>query len=435
MFATLRHRNFALLWSAGLVSLAGDAALKTALPFYVYAQTGSTVASAGMVLASVLPGVLLGPVAGVFVDRWNRQWIMIAVNSVQALLLLLLVVLLWTLEHVWVVYVVTFAQAMLGQFFSPAENAVLPTLVDGDHLAPANALNALNDNLARMVGPALGGTVFATLGLPSVVVVNVVAFVVAAGLIACIRTTPGAPLQQVGARVYAAPTRAHVDAVPPPQSAVWHELLDGLRYIWRNQQLRLIVGTAGATALGIGINQPLQVAFVNDIVRGGAQTFGWLVTVQGVGGIGGALFIGSISTHVAPHRLFGLSLLGLGGAFLMGINFPVLPIVVLMFFIIGPTWAGYMASQQTLLQLQTTDALRGRIFATLGTVSALCGVVGTSIGGVLGDRLGVVPILNVAGGVWVVSGLLAALFFRRSVASERDRERDRGPEPVAPVSS
>src|ERR687895_1098137 len=84
MLALLRHRDFALLWSAGLISVAGDWILYVALPFFVYERTESTIATAGMIVASLTPAVLLGSVAGVFADRWNRRRILVGGNLVQA---------------------------------------------------------------------------------------------------------------------------------------------------------------------------------------------------------------------------------------------------------------------------------------------------------------------------------------------------------------
>ena len=90
MLATLRRRNFTLLWCAGLISLIGDRAMMTALPFYVYQQTSSTLATAALFTAAYLPMVLLGSVAGVFVDRWDRKRIMVLTNLIQTVVMLLL---------------------------------------------------------------------------------------------------------------------------------------------------------------------------------------------------------------------------------------------------------------------------------------------------------------------------------------------------------
>src|SRR5215218_8470952 len=133
MLATLRHRNFALLWFAGLISLIGDWVLMTALPYYVYQQTHSTLTTATMVAAELLPQLFLGTVAGVFVDRWDRRRVMIVANGLQAGLVLLLL-LVASLEQLWIVYLITLAQNCAIAFFGPAENALLPTLVSEEHL-------------------------------------------------------------------------------------------------------------------------------------------------------------------------------------------------------------------------------------------------------------------------------------------------------------
>lgn len=88
MFAVLGQRNFALLWVGQVVSLIGDWVLLIALPFYVYALTGSVLATGAMFIAETLPRLVLGSLAGVFVDRWDRRWTMIVADVLRALILL-----------------------------------------------------------------------------------------------------------------------------------------------------------------------------------------------------------------------------------------------------------------------------------------------------------------------------------------------------------
>ena len=194
MLTVLRRRDFALLWFAGLVSLTGDWMLVVALPITVYELTGSALATGGVLIANKLSALVLGSVAGVFVDRWDRKRTMVVANLVRAPMLLLLLA-VDSAERVWIVYVVAAAVSAVGQFFRPAENALLPRLVGEEHLVPANALNALNDNLSRLVGPALGGLVAAWFGLGGVVAVDAASFLVAAGMIAAIAAST-----QTGAR-------------------------------------------------------------------------------------------------------------------------------------------------------------------------------------------------------------------------------------------
>lgn len=185
MLAVLRQRDFALLWVGGLISLAGDWVLITALPFSLYERTGSALAASALLMVYLVPSFLLGSVAGVFVDRWDRRRTMVVADFSRGALLLLLL-LPRTGDRLWLTYAVAFCQSAIGAFFGPAENALLPTLVDEAHLVPANALNALNNNLARLLGPPIGGVLFGLLGLNGVVLLDSASYGISGALIALI---------------------------------------------------------------------------------------------------------------------------------------------------------------------------------------------------------------------------------------------------------
>jgi len=161
MLALLKQSNYALLWSSQLISQIGNWALFAALPFFVFQLTGSVVATGIMFFVEVIPSILLGSLAGVFVDRWDRRWTMIAANIARALLLLLLLT-FRDAEQVWVAYLVAFFASVANLFFGPANNALLPQLVSEDELVTANSLDALGENVARIVGPAVGGALMAS---------------------------------------------------------------------------------------------------------------------------------------------------------------------------------------------------------------------------------------------------------------------------------
>ena len=189
MLALLRRRDFALLWTGGLVSVAGDYVLHAALPFFVYEQTGSTIATAGMIAAELAPEVVLGTVAGVFVDRWDRTRVLVVANLLQAAVVALL--LLVPLDGwLWVVFVVAAVQSAVAAFAVPAEGALIPSLVDNADLVAANALNALNNRLARLIGVPVGGVLLVAFGLHEVVLVDCATFVAAALLIVPLGARP-----------------------------------------------------------------------------------------------------------------------------------------------------------------------------------------------------------------------------------------------------
>src|SRR5215208_3957574 len=107
MLATLRQRNFALLWLSGLISFAGDWALIIALPVFVYDMTGSALATGAMFIAQTLPRLLFSPLAGVFVDRWDRRRTLVAANLAQAAVLPILL-LVRSPDWLWLLYLVAF---------------------------------------------------------------------------------------------------------------------------------------------------------------------------------------------------------------------------------------------------------------------------------------------------------------------------------------
>jgi MFS family permease len=405
----LRRRDFALLWFAGLVSLTGDWMLIVALPVTVYELTGSALATGGVLIANRLPALVLGSVAGVFVDRWDRKRTMVVANLVRAPILLLLVA-VDSAEQVWIAYVVAAAASAAGQFFRPAENALLPRLVGEEHLVPANALNALNDNLSRLVGPALGGLVVAWFGLGGVAAVDAASFLVAAGMIAAIaastrpeRTLPPAAATATGT-----------------WAAVWREWLAGLRLIRENRALRVVFGVIAISSLGEGVMGTAFWVYVDEALEGGTREAGWLMSAQAVGGMVGAVVIGAWGKGRSPVSLLGWGAIGLGLIDLATFNYPtfapvIWPGLVLMAVVGVPVTAfgtGYVAA----IQAEAEDAYRGRIFGALGTTTALLMIVGAAIAGVATEWLGAVAVLTIDSLAYVAAGLFALRTLRAAAA-------------------
>lgn len=427
MIATLRHRNFSLLWAGGLVSMAGDWMLYIALPIYVYQLTGSTLATSLMFIAETLPRVVLGSVAGVFVDRWERKRTMVITNGLMALGLLPLL-LVQSRDWVWIVYLVGFVQATIEQFFGPAKNAMLPNLVPEVQLVSANALNALNNNLARLVGPALGGVVAGLLGLSGVILLDTASFVIAGALIALITVTSQPAKDAPAAEV---PTGLWL--------SVWREWVDGLRLIWRERVVATLMGITAITAVGEGIMGVLFIVFVNRVLHGGALEIGWLMSAQAVGGLLGGLVIGWVGRRVPPIPLMGVCGLLFGGIDLLIFNvpvlFPSLPLVIALFVLVGLPGVGFSTSLMALFQSRVADAYRGRIFGAYGTTFSLLGLVGMVFAGTMGDVLGPVPVLNVQGGGYVVVGVLSLLLLPLAVRGARPLAVETSaPDPVGPIA-
>ena len=215
--ALLRRRDFGLLWTGGLVSDTGDWLLLIGLPLYVLQVTGSSLGTAAVFIAGLLPTPVVGPLAGVLADRWDRRRTLVVTSLAQAALLLALLA-VHGRDQLWIVYLVTAAEAALAQLFDPAKNALLPSLAEPDQLVSANALLGLNVNLGRLLGSSLGGVVMVTAGLRGVVIGDAVSFLVGAALIAWMRARPAVPAPTVGS-----------DTTPDGFARQW---LDGLAVTW-----------------------------------------------------------------------------------------------------------------------------------------------------------------------------------------------------------
>ncbi|HLQ29125.1 MAG TPA: MFS transporter [Ktedonobacteraceae bacterium] len=415
MVALLRQRNFGLLWFAGLISLIGDWMLLIGLPIYVYTLTRSTLATSTMFIVEMIPRIALGSVAGVFVDRWNRKRIMVVTNILLALGLLPLL-LFRSVDLLWVVYVVAFFEAVISQFFAPAESALLPRLVDDEHLGTANSLSSLNQNMARLIGPPLGGIVAGLLGLTGVALLDAASFLIAGGMIALI-AIEARPIKS-SASFEVVEAVGTIEITVNPWLKVWYEWLAGLRLIRQENPVFVVFMLLAITSLGEGVFSVLFVVFVNRILHGGALQIGWLMGAQAVGGLIGGLLVGYVASRVSSSRLIGFGAIAFGFVDLVIFNYPAFftgfIIAVILFVIVGIPGVGMSTGITTLLQTAVADEYRGRIFGAIGTTSSLLMLLGTTLAGLTGDLLGVVTVLNIQGAVYVLAGVVVLLLLRTS---------------------
>jgi MFS family permease len=410
MFATLRNRNFGLLWLGGLISVSGDWVLNIGLPIYVYLLTHSVLELSITLLASSIPNILLGSVAGVFVDRWDRKRTMVISNVLLAFALLPLL-LARTPDRVWIIYVVAFVETCLEQFFTPAQNALLPTLLDEAQLVPANSLISLGSNFARLVGPALGGVIAATFALNGIVLADAASFVIAAMLVAFITVAPKRAAEQE----QLAPV---VNAEKGASANLWHEWVDGMRVIGSDRTLSVLLAMFSLTMLGEGVFGVLYPVFVYRILHGGALQIGQLMSAQAIGGLLGGVLVGWLGKRIMSRWAIGVLEVAFGFVDLLIFNspafFPFYWLSVGLFITVGVVSIGPSTGAQSLLQAKSPDAYRGRIFGALGMTMGLFALIGTLTAGFLTDHLGVVTVLNLQAAVYMLGGLMILVLLPRA---------------------
>jgi MFS family permease len=415
MFRVLRQRDYSLLWFGGFISQLGDFVLFVGLPYEIYRLTGSTLAMAGMSLAFLVPNILLGSVAGVYVDRWDRRRLMITVNLLQAVSILPL--LFVGQLGLWVIYAVLVVESCVSQLFNPARVALVPSLLSGgkEELLTANALTGVGQHLARLIGPAVGGVIVAVGGLGAVALIDSASFVVSAGMIALIRARPPAPQQ--------------TDSLEHAALSAWRRLAkewrEGLRVVWHQPVLRALLVFATIVAVGEGLTVTLFVVWTTEALHSDATGYGWVLSTQAIGGLAGALVIARLGTRLQPLPLLVGSALAFGAIDLVLFTYPVVyPFIgpaLVMLVIVGVPGAGLGAATTTLQQSETQDSHRGRVVGAIGAVAGVGALIGSVAAGILGEFLPVILLLVVQGSGYLIGGTAVALLVgRRRLRADRE---------------
>ncbi|MFD3723010.1 MFS transporter [Streptomyces sp. NPDC058674] len=422
MKGPLTNSGFRRLWIAGFVSEVGDWMFMIAMPVFVYRLTGSVTATATNFILELLPSLLLSPVAGVLADRWDRRRLMVGVSLLQIVALLPLLAVEGA-GQLYLVNIVTCAQAALATVFQPAKYALLPSLVEPAEIPAANALASLNGNLARLLGASLGGFVLAGAGLTGVLVVDACSFLLAVALLA----RPFGVRQPSSGR-----------------QPVWRAWTEGLREVKERRGLRLMVLPVGLIGLAQGLFAVLFVVFVTERLGGGEGETGLLRGVQAVGGIAGGALIGTLARRTDPSRLLGWALLVFSATTALTWNSAYLTtstgFFVALFVVLGAPGIGVFAGRMSIVQMYTSDATRGRVLASFQSVFDGFQALGMALAGVLVAHIGLPLALDVQAALLGTAGLLALWHFRPSAvgaaagrAAAEGGARDASPTP--PLSS
>jgi len=401
------RRDLRLVLAAGVISMTGDWILTIGLTYRVYAVTGSTVASALTMAASFAPQVLLGAVAGVFADRWDRKRTMIAADLLLAAGLLPLL-LVRGAAQVWVVFAVMFWEGSVQQFFSPAQQAMVPRLVPDDELLAANAVSGQVSNVSRLAGSALGGILAAAGGMIAVTLVDAATFLASAGLLALVRTS-GRTASREGGRVR--DRLAQIGA----------DLRDGVRLTTRHKVLRALMIFALVTSVGEGTMGTLFTPFVEHVLHGTPQDLGLIVAAQAVGGIAGGMVAAASGHRVRAARLlcYGAVVFGLVdlAIFLYPLGYVAVWPAVAGMIIVGVPGALTLAGLITLFQRSSQDSHRGRVFGAVTAMEGVTVLAGTLGAGYLSRLAGIIPVLAIQGAGYVVAGLVMLVWLKDSTGS------------------
>jgi MFS family permease len=394
----LRSRNYRLFFAGQGVSLIGTWMTQVATIWLVYHLTNSAFFLGIVGFSSQIPSFLIAPFGGILVDRWNRHRILLVTQTLAMIQSLALAVLALTgVIQIWHIIVLSIFQGFINAFDSPARQAFVTEIVEHrEDLGNAIALNSSIFNGARLVGPAMAGLLIATLGTSLCFLIDGISYIaVIAGLLA-MKLKP-------------------IKIVPKSTESPWKRIKEGFDYAFNFPPIRSILLLL---ALFSFMGMPYTVlvpVFATNILKGGADTLGFLMAASGVGALIGGIYLSSRQSVLGLGKIIAASPAILGVGIISFSLSRVLWLSMLMMLVVGFGSILQIAASNTILQTIVDDDKRGRLMslytmAFLGTLP-----FGNLVAGSLAEKIGA-PLTLIIGGVCCI---LASLAFTKQLPKLR----------------
>ena len=363
-FAIFRNRNFTLLWVGQLVTEMGTSLTLLAASIYVYKVTGSALNVGLMMMASAAPSLLVGLIAGVFVDRYDRKKIMIIADLIRAVLILSIPLLLPS--GIGWMYILIMLSSTVGQFFNPAHASVLPEIASEEELNAANSLMAISSFGSLVIGYAAAGLITSSLSIEWAFYIDAATYLISASLIFLTRipTIQGDENTSI--------------------SSVIHNLKSGVRVITTTDSLRSMFIAYGVIGIAFGFSNAIRLPFTIHALNSTEFVYGLLESAALVGFVIASLLIAKVGDRLREGQWLAMSFIGMA---FTGIIFSFSTVVWLALAITaleGFMNAPSVIARALVIQRNTPREARGRVFSAFFVTRDVMFMVGMAMAG-LGD--------------------------------------------------
>jgi MFS family permease len=370
MRAVFQLKDFRKLWLAQFISIFGDfLALFGVISLITFRLHGTVVQVTYVTIAYMLPLAFIGPVAGVFVDRWNVKRVMILSDLIRGVLALLLVF----VTNLHQIYAIFFCISAVSSFFGPAQSVTVRTIVPVENLLAANAMISQAFYTVRILSPALAGALVAWSSEKGCFYLDSASFIFSAAMIG---------------------TLVIIRHVSPAQSAktmkgFTHDFTVGIRFIFTHPSLAFVMMAMMNAMFVLSCFSPLVSIYVRDMLKAGSFMFGLISSTIGVGLIAGTQLVNALVKNRQKEQVVLLGLLGLAfGVAMLGL-FQRIPTAAVGTFGMGFAIAFVLVPAQTLMQQETPREMIGRVSSSFMSMIAVCQLLGMLLSGYLAQWLGI----------------------------------------------
>ncbi len=396
-----KHRNYRLFFGGQLISLIGTWMQTVAQSWLVYRLTGSAALLGLVGFSSQIPVLLLASVGGAFADRHRRHRILVVTQTCSMVLAAGLATLTLThLIQVWQICAIAVLLGVVNAFDIPTRQAFVVEMVGREDLVNAIALNSSMFNSARILGPAVGGVLVASIGEGWCFLSNSISYIaVIAGLLAMRLTAP--------------PRVRRSDSMLA-------SIVEGTRFAWGARPVRSLLLLLGLVSLMGMPYMVLMPIFADQILHGGPRGLGMLMGASGIGALAGALTLAARRSVRGLGRLVPAAAAGFGAGLIF---FSLSRSFWLSAALLVPTgfcMVTQMASSNTLVQSMVPDSLRGRVMSVYSIMFMGLAPFGSLLAGQLAQHLGAPTTVKIGGAICIIG---AALFGRRLTAFRQEAGR------------
>lgn len=375
----LINRNFALLSIGQAISNIGDFVYSTTLLIWVYALGGSAAAVSGVLIAQYAPILILGPIAGVFVDRWNRLQTMIASDVARAIIALLPLIAFGPLR-LPAIYCSVFLISVISRFFMPARAAMTQVIVPDARQAQAASIGQTTMALSIVLGPALASPLYLAVGPVIAVLINSGSYAASALFLRGMHVSRASLILKVKTDTGSLEAGQKMTGV----RAVGRELLDGFRFVLTTRLLWMVIVLGMIAMFGAGAINALEIIYVRQRLHADTNLYGYLTAAGGVGSLLGAIGSGLLAKRIKPRTMLVGSLTGLG----IGIAIYALQVhfvaALLLGFLISIPQGGIDVALAPMIMWVTPRRLMGRTQGVMNTAMFGASLLSIAVAGILG---------------------------------------------------